>query len=236
MPRKARVLVPGCPHHIVQRGHNRRAVFVEEADYLYYLENLREWKLELGLKFYAWCLMTNHVHLIAEPCGDPATISVLMRRVNGRQTALVNKLEKRSGTLWEGRFKASPIQAETYLLACMRYVELNPVKAGLVGAVDEYRWSSFPERAESPGGGMLDINRCYKSLGLTPRVRMESYRSYLAESGRAEELKIIQRGLQRNQLTGNPGFVDEIEARIGVRIEQRGRGRPRIDRNRCVPY
>lgn len=227
MPRKARVLIPGCPHHVVQRGHNRCAVFVEKADYQFYIENLREWKLELGLKFYAWCLMTNHIHLIVEPTGDPATISALMKRVNGRQTALVNKLEKRSGTLWEGRFKASPIQVETYLLACMRYVELNPVKAGIAGAVDDYPWSSFPERAETPGNGMLDTNPCYESLGLTPELRLETYRSYLSASIRADELETIRRGLQRNQLTGNPGFVNEIEARVGVRIEQRGRGRPR---------
>ena len=200
---------------------------MEKADYQFYIENLREWKLELGLKFYAWCLMTNHIHLIVEPTGDPATISALMKRVNGRQTALVNKLEKRSGTLWEGRFKASPIQVETYLLACMRYVELNPVKAGIAGAVDDYPWSSFPERAETPGNGMLDTNPCYESLGLTPELRLETYRSYLSASIRADELETIRRGLQRNQLTGNPGFVNEIEARVGVRIEQRGRGRPR---------
>ena len=200
---------------------------MEKADYQFYIENLREWKLELGLKFYAWCLMTNHIHLIVEPTGDPATISALMKRVNGRQTALVNKLEKRSGTLWEGRFKASPIQVETYLLACMRYVELNPVKDGIAGAVDDYPWSSFPERAETPGNGMLDTNPCYESLGLTPELRLETYRSYLSASIRADELETIRRGLQRNQLTGNPGFVNEIEARVGVRIEQRGRGRPR---------
>lgn len=230
MPRKARVLVPACPHHIVQRGHNRSAVFVEDTDYVYYLKNLREWKLELGLKFYAWCLMTNHIHLIVEPEGDPTKISLLMKRVNGRQSALVNRLEKRSGSLWEGRFKASPVQEEAYLLACIRYVELNPIKAGIVESVDEYRWSSFPERATALGTGMLDSHRCYNSMGSTTESRLETYRSYLAEPARKKEIEVIRTGLQRNQLTGNPGFVDEIERRIGVRIEQRGRGRPGIDR------
>jgi len=92
MPRKARVLVPGCPHHIVQRGHNRRAVFVEEEDYQYYLSNVLEWKTALDIKIYAWCLMTNHIHLVLELMGDPMNSSVLMKRVNGRQSAYVNKL------------------------------------------------------------------------------------------------------------------------------------------------
>ena len=97
MPRKARVLVPNCPHHIVQRGHNRKAVFLIDQDYEYYLENLKEWKQELGIKLYAWCLMTNHIHLIVEPAADAMTLSVLMKRVNGRQSAYVNKLEGRTG-------------------------------------------------------------------------------------------------------------------------------------------
>ncbi len=122
MPRKARVLVPNCPHHIVQRGHNRTAVFLADEDYQYYLENLREWKEELGIKLYAWCLMTNHIHIIAEPGQDAMTLSLLMKRVNGRQSAYVNKLEGRSGSLWEGRYKASLIQRDSYLLCCYRYI------------------------------------------------------------------------------------------------------------------
>ena len=91
MPRKARVLVPNCPHHIVQRGHNRKAVFLADEDYQYYLDNLKEWKDKLGLKLYGWCLMTNHIHLIIEPGDNTKDISLLMKRVNGRQSAYVNR-------------------------------------------------------------------------------------------------------------------------------------------------
>ena len=93
MPRKARILVPNCPHHVVQRGHNRKAVFVADTDYGYYLENLKEFKEIFDIRVYAWCLMTNHVHLILEPGNDEKTISLLMKRLAGRQSALVNKLE-----------------------------------------------------------------------------------------------------------------------------------------------
>lgn len=123
MPRRARVIVPGMPHHIVQRGHNRNAVFVELRDYRYYLENLAEWKLELGLKVFSYCLMANHIHLVVEVGDDPAAVGHLMKRLAGRQTRFVNKVEGRTGSLWESRYKISPIDSEAYLLQCCRYVE-----------------------------------------------------------------------------------------------------------------
>lgn len=126
MPRQARVIVKNMPHHIVQRGHNRQAVFIEDADYQYYLATLKEWKVKLGVKVYAYCLMTNHVHLILDPGDDEESISRLMKRLAGRQTRYVNHLEKRTGSLWERRYKSSPIQKDPYLLACSRYVEMNP--------------------------------------------------------------------------------------------------------------
>jgi len=129
MPRKARVVVPNTPHHLVQRGHNKQVVFVERQDYHYYLQNLREWKEKLTCKVYAYCLMTNHIHLIVDPGEEPDNLALLMKRVTGRQTRLVNYLEKRTGSLWEGRYKSSPIDTNEYLLACCRYVELNPVRA-----------------------------------------------------------------------------------------------------------
>ena len=230
MPRKARVLIPNCPHHIVQRGHNRKAVFVTPQDYRYYLKNLKEWKGELGIKFYAWCLMTNHIHIIVEPGNDPMTISLLMKRVNGRQTAMVNKLEGRTGSLWEGRYKASPIQKDAYLIACLRYVETNPVRAGMVRALKDYPWSSYPERAGLNSRRLLDLDCCYLGLGQTDQERFSCYLKYLDEPARDEDISLIRKDLQRNQLTGNQQFVDEIEQRTGLRIEQRGRGRPRHEK------
>ena len=100
MPRKARVVVPNTPHHIIQRGHNKQVVFVERQDYHYYLQNLREWKEKLGCKLYAYCLMTNHIHLIVDPGEDIDNLALLMKRVTARQTRLVNYLEKRTGSLW----------------------------------------------------------------------------------------------------------------------------------------
>jgi putative transposase len=107
----------GYPHHIIQRGHNRQVVFASDEDYQYYLDNLCEWKEKLGCKVYAYCLMTNHVHLIVDPGEDGGNLARMMKRVAGRQTRYLNKLEKRTGSLWEGRFKSSTISADEYLLA-----------------------------------------------------------------------------------------------------------------------
>ena len=116
----------------MHRGHNRNAVFVEESDYLYYLSNLKAFKCEFDVKVYAWCLMTNHVHLVLQPERDGRDIGELMKRLAGRQTRYVNKKEGRTGSLWEGRYKLSVIDRDSYLLQCCRSVELNSVKAAMV--------------------------------------------------------------------------------------------------------
>ena len=143
MPRRPRIVLPERPHHIVQRGHNRQAVFASDEDYGYYLANLEERKADLGCRVYAYCLMTNHIHLVVDPGKRVENLALLMKSLAGRQTRYINKLEGRRGTLWEGRYKSSPIKSDEYLLACCRYVELNPVRAGLVDDPGNYRWSSY---------------------------------------------------------------------------------------------
>ena len=146
MPRGSRVVLPNYPHHIIQRGHNRQAVFSTDKDYLNYLKHLKEWKEDLGCEVYAYCLMTNHVHLIVDPGRRVENLALLMKKVAGRQTRYVNKIAGRTGTLWEGRYKSSPIQTDEYLLACCRYIELNPVRAGIVKNPEEYPWSSYRQK------------------------------------------------------------------------------------------
>lgn len=226
MPRKARILVPNHPHHIVQRGHNRKVVFLSDGDYQFYLENLKEWKTKLGVKLYAWCLMTNHVHLIVEPGEDTSTISELMKRIAGRQAAFVNKQEGRRGALWEGRFKASPIQRDNYLLACCRYVEMNPVRANMVVGPRQYRWSSYRDRIGCTNQGLLDLDTCYLGLDDNAIGRVERYKDYVKQDVTDNEFELLRNAWARNQLTGNNRFVDEIEERLGYRVEYRARGRP----------
>jgi len=241
MPRKARLLVPRCPHHIVQRGHNRKTVFVADEDYQFYLENLFEWKVKLDLKVYAWCLMTNHVHLVVEPGDDASTISALMKRLAGRQSAYVNKLERRTGSLWDGRFKASPIQRDEYMLSCIRYVEMNPVRANMVAGPRQYRWSSYRERMglERRNGvdrNRLDLDQTYIALADTEDERRVRYKNYVKLGISDKEIDLIRKSLQSNKLTGNDRFAEEIHKRIGIRVENRSRGRPTRDEQRGRIY
>jgi putative transposase len=224
VPRKARIILPNTPHHIVQRGHNRNAVFIEALDYQLYLDTLKEWKEALSVAVYAWCLMTNHVHLILNPGSDPRSIGLLMKRLAARQTRHVNKFENRTGSLWEGRYKASPIQSDAYLLQYIRYVELNPVKAAIVGRAEDYEWFSYRMKIGLAESQLLDLDPCY--LGL--KAPEHSYRKFVEEGISETEQAFISERVQRNALTGNLSFVDEVEERMGVRVEHRRPGRPAL--------
>ena len=226
MPRRSRISVAHYPHHIVQRGHNRRAVFVTDKDRMCYLETLQEFRQELQLRVYGYCLMTNHVHLIVDPGSDAANLGLLMKRLAGRHTRRLNRLERRSGTAWEGRYKCSPVQSDRYLLACSRYVDLNPVRAKMVAAPEDYPWSSYRARIGAIDCPWLDPDPCYRALGSTPQQRQQRYQAFVEQGIGRAELEFIRGAVQRNQLTGNAAFILEIEQRIGVRILHRRQGRP----------
>ena len=226
MARRRRVFIPGYPHHIVQRGHDRNAVFVEPADYEYYLANLIEWKMQYDVAVYAYCLMTNHVHLILAPRVESSAISALMRRVSARQARYVNRLERRSGTLWEGRFKCSIVDSDNYLLACMRYVDLNPVRAGICRHPADYHWSGYTQKVGQSSEVWLDPDPVTDGMGESEAERNRAYADFVAADVSAVEHELIRTAVRRNQLTGRGQFVDEIEQRTGLRIEARGQGRP----------
>jgi putative transposase len=225
MPRTARVVLPHYPHHIVQRGHNRQVTFAERSDFARYLATLQEFKAQYGVKVYAFCLMTNHVHLLLSP-DDPLAIGRLMKRLAGRQTRYHNSLEGRSGTLWEGRYKSSLVQREDYLLACCRYIELNPVRARMVARPEDYVWSSCRFRLGLDHADWLDHDPCYSALGNTETERRAHYRSFLHAAIPAGEWELIREAVQRGQLTGSARFTEEVAAILGRRVERRGRGRP----------
>ena len=142
MPRKPRFHLPGVPVHVVQRGNNRQAVFYDEQDYRAYLKWLEEGAERYGCAIHAYVLMTNHVHLLVSPAHGES-LGRLMQYLGRYYVLYINHHYGRSGTLWEGRYKASLIQAQDYLLACYRYIELNPVRAGMAKGPGQYRWSSY---------------------------------------------------------------------------------------------
>ena len=227
MPRQSRIVLVDYPHHIIQRGHNREVIFSGDEDYLYYLDNLRLWKTKLGCKVYAYCMMSNHVHLIINPGENPENLGLMMKRIAGRQTRYINSLEGKTGSLWEGRYKSSPIQADEYLLACCRYIELNPVRAGLVDLPVQYRWSSYPKRMGAVKQSILDLDPFYLSLGDAPPERSEKYEQLLNETIPEQILKKMREAVQRGQLTASSSLAREVSEKFGRCLEFRGPGRPR---------
>ena len=230
MPRMGRIVLPNYPHHVVQRGHNRQVVFAADEDYQRYLADLRELKDAFGVKVYAYCLMTNHVHLLLAPGESTTGLSQLMKTLAARATRYRNRLEGRSGTLWESRYKSSVVQTDTYLLACSRYIELNPVRARMCAEPGDYPWSSYRGCiGENAPANWLDTDPCFLALGAE---RRERYAAFVKQAVPEDETRLIRDALQCRQLTGNYRFVDEIERIAGVRIDRRGQGGPRKCRDK----
>ena len=146
MPRRARMYLPGHPYHIVQRGNNREACFVEPENYRYYLELWKENARRYGVAVHAYCLMTNHIHFLVTP-EDAESISRATSVIGSRYAWYFNRSYKRTGTVWEGRHRSSLVQTDRYFLTCCRYIEMNPVVAGMVHKPEEYCWSSYRANA-----------------------------------------------------------------------------------------
>jgi putative transposase len=171
--------------------------------------------------------MTNHVHLIVDPGRNPDSLALLMKRVAGRQTRYVNKLEGRSGSLWEGRYKSSIIATEEYLPACCRYIELNPLRAGMVADPAQYQWSSYGAKVFGKRDPVVDLPSFYMALGDTEQERWKAYKEYVFGTVPEYETKLIREALQRGQLTGSERFQGEIEKKLGIRISNKKQGRPK---------
>ena len=163
MPRRPRVNLVGYPQHIVQRGHNRAATFFADDDYHCYLHSLKDSATKYGCDIHAYALMTNHVHLLVSP-NRADGITRLMQSLGRRYAQYVNRFYKRSGSVWEGRFKASVIDAEEYLITCYRYIELNPVTAGMVSDPADYRWTSYRWHGLGERNELITDHPLYQAL------------------------------------------------------------------------
>lgn len=225
MPRRPRIIVPNTPQHIIQRGNNRQACFYADEDYQFYLEWLKEYAGKLECSVHAYALMTNHVHLLVSADKSDA-IGALMKALGQRYTQYVNKMYKRSGTLWEGRYKSCPTQAETYLLACQRYIELNPVRADMVNHPAEYRWSSYAANAQGEENAIITPHALYNALGLDAVARKAAYRElfrYQLDIGVVDEIRKATNG---NYVLGNTKFAEQISEALDRRVVEGKAGRP----------
>ena len=174
MARLPRIVVPGQPQHVIQRGNNRDITFVAEEDYQFYLEKLTEACQRFNCDLHAYVLMTNHVHLLMTPHTENG-LSKVMQSLGRIYVQYFNYRYKRTGTLWEGRYKATLLDSERYLLTCYRYIELNPVRAGMVSDPAEYPWSSYCENALGKDTHKLKPHDLYCRLGQTKEERTQAY-------------------------------------------------------------
>ncbi len=204
-------------------------MFAGEADYRRHLDTPEEWKAKLSCKLYAFCLMTNHVHLVVDPEENAANLGLLMKRLAGRYTRYVKPIARRSGTVWNGRFKSSPIDTDRYLMVCCRYVELNPVRAGMVASPEQYRWSSFDDKIRLSPRRLFAEDPGYAELDATRSERAARHREWIQSSVPDGEWDRIRLAVQRGQLTGGAKFPDLVERRTHRWVQFRGPGRPRTD-------
>lgn len=225
MPRRPRTHLDGLPLHIVQRGHNRSPCFFTEEDYLAYRHWLGEALKDTGCHLHAYVLMTNHTHLLLTP-QTGADVPRLLISLGRRYVQYINKTYRRSGTLWEGRYKSSLIQAETYLLTCMRYIELNPVRAAMVDDPAHYRWNSYRHNGLGQNDPLLTPHPAYLALGGADQERRSAYRKLFRAELDHDAIDDIRLALSQSLPLGNTGFHAQIAAIVGEVREARPRGRP----------
>jgi putative transposase len=223
--RRPRVIIPGYPHHLIVRGNNRQATFVDDADRRDYKAVLQAAASELRVAIHAYVLMTNHVHLIATP-SDPDGLGKLMQAVGRRYVRHFNRRHGRTGTLWEGRYRASIIQDDRYLLACQRYVEMNPVRAGLVAEPRDYRWSSHRHHLGLEHDTLVSPHPLYWALGNTPFDREGAYQA-LFETISPVDDPTLTRALLSGRPLADRAWLGDLQRATGHDLSRRPAGRPR---------
>ena len=225
MPRRSRITVAEVPVHIIQRGNNRGACFFTDADYELYLTQLQVLAAQFGCAVHAYCLMTNHVHLLLTPQQVDGS-ALLMKHLGQRYVQHVNRSYRRSGTLWEGRFRSCLVDSEHYLLACYRYIELNPHRAGMVNHPRLYRWSSYRSNAEGKASDLIKPHDQYVQLGRGAQPRREAYRALFRDALYAAVVNDIRTATNGGFVLGAARFCDRIAAKLGRRVTPGQPGRP----------
>jgi putative transposase len=180
----------------------------------------------LGVQLHSYSLMTNHVHLVVNPADDTSRIARLMKELAECYARYLKRMEGGTGTVWDGRYKSSPIETDEYLLCCSRYVELNPKRAGICVRPEHYRWSSYRAKIGLCECEWLDLDPCYLALGRTPQERQVAYREWVEAAIPDGELKLLRTAIRSGRPTGSRRFAEAISRRLGRRVELRGPGRP----------
>ena len=234
MPRQPRYFIPHLPQHVIQRGVDRQAVFFEPQDYELYRKSLKVAARQYNCRIHAYVLMTNHTHLLITPESEQS-LPLLMQAMGRTYVQTLNRLYNRTGTLWQGRYKASLIQDDRYLLTCHKYIEQNPVRAGMVLSPGDYPYSSYPYNATGKRDDLVTAHSVYQSLAKTPNQRQAAYRALFADDIAPDLLAAIRDTTNACLILGNEKFKDKIETMLGRPVRPGKDGRPRKSSHRKLP-
>ena len=225
MARPPRLELPGVPLHVVQRGNNRAACFFNDADRRFYLRCLVAAASDRYCAVHAYVLMTNHVHLLVTPSFSGG-VSAMLQDIGRRYVRVINTIHDRSGSLWEGRFKSSLIDSDRYLLTCHRYIELNPVRAGMADHAAAYPWSSHAHYCGDRLDPWITEHPQYRALGGSDAARHDAFRSLWAQPLTITELNEIRTAINTDSAYGSEEFMADAESRLGRSVRPPKRGRP----------
>ena len=225
MARPPRLELPGVPLHVIQRGNNRGACFFNDTDRRFYLKCLERAAAANDCAVHAYVLMTNHVHLLVTPSAAGG-VGAMVQDIGRRYVRVINTVHGRSGSLWEGRFKSSLIDSEAYLLTCHRYIELNPVRAGLASHPGAYPWSSHAYYTGTRTDDLITEYPQYRSLGRGEAERRKAFCSLFDEPIERQVLEKIRTAVNTDSALGSEKFMDEAEATLGRSVRAPKRGRP----------
>lgn len=225
MARQPRFFVSGGAFHLIQRGNNREPIFVAEDDFRFFLSCLDDARERHDLAIHAYVLMTNHLHLVATPL-YPESVPKTLQSVGRRYVQYFNRTYRRTGTLWEGRYRATIIDTEEYLLTCMRYVELNPVRAGMVREPKDYRWSSHRANAYGESDRIVAFHDVYGGLGEGGANRACAYKALFGSALPDTAVNLIREATNKNWALGNEGFKRRMEELTRRRSAPARRGPP----------
>ena len=223
MARLPRFVIPGQPQHVILRGNNRTEIFCADADYQFYLEKLQLACATHGCDLHAYVLMTNHVHLLITPHTEQS-LPKAMQMLGRYYVQYHNYSYQRTGTLWEGRYKATLIDSESYLLTCMRYIELNPVRADMVAHPSEYPWSSYRYNALGQPDELVTPHLEYRRLGKTEEERQAVYRQLFKYRIPENSLAEIREATNKSWVLGNDRFKQRIQKKLERRVEPTAKG------------
>lgn len=225
MARLPRLTLAGYPHHIILRGNNRQDIFMDTSDFQRMLELLETHAKAQGVEVHAYVLMSNHLHLLVTPQQDNA-LPLMMQALGRSYVLYFNKRHGRSGTLWEGRYRSTLIQSDRYLLACMAYIDLNPVRAGMVAQASDYPWSSHAHYIGTRQDAWLTPHALYWALGNTPFARELAYAELVQAGIETQQQQALTSSTLSGWALGEDAFVDQLQQLTPRRVKQTQAGRP----------